>query len=284
MENKYITADQLNTVFKRDGGKKTSTVLRTLTQTMYTKPSFHLETSLNPAALLAHTHNISHLLFTGLHNGVNLATHVPADVSLRCRLIYLGRCFLRLNGRSSAQPSPEEQRYHRLNRTTGVLVRLHLSRCSLKRDGSRLWFEFLWWEVWAVIDRGASGFSTELFCHLTLPCWYRSITWGGYIEFKTIRTRNANFYGTFNGGRRASFNSTVPYKLKRTLILLYCLHSCFCLCRLLCHCALCALSLSQLFLSFFCHPFSTRSPSFAHPLHRHLFHLHFYLPGSALLF
>lgn len=129
-----------------------------------------------------------------------------------------------------------------------MLVRLHSSRCSLKRDGSQLRFEFLWWEVSAVIDRGASGLSTELFSHLTLSCWYRSITWGGYIEFKTKRTRNANFYGTFNRGRRASFNSTVPYKLKRTLILLYSLHSCFSLCRLLCHCALCALSLSQLFV------------------------------------
>lgn len=62
---------------------------------------------------------------------------------------------------------------------------------------------------------------------------------GGYIEFKTNKKetqKEGQLLWNLNGVREASFYSTVPYKLMRSLMF-YCLHSCFCLCRLLCHCA-----------------------------------------------
>lgn len=129
-------------------------------------------------------------------------------------------------------------------------------------------------------------FSTELFRHLTLPCWLwskktkkqKTKTWGGYIEFKTKRNKKncQLLWNLTNGGQKASFHSTVPYKLKRTLILswltlFYCLHSCFRLCRLLCHCALCALFL-YLYSFCLCHsllfsPLSLSPLTISHPLH-----------------
>lgn len=86
----YVTADQLNTVFKKDRREKknTSTVLRTLTRTVYTKPSFHSKTSLNPAALLAHTQRITPAFYWTAQQGVNLVTltcrrfiEMPANLS-----------------------------------------------------------------------------------------------------------------------------------------------------------------------------------------------------------
>lgn len=140
MENEYITADQLNTVFKRDRKNKKNKHCAQDFDSNHVHQTFLSLRDIfkSSGSACAHTQHISPAFYWTAQQGVNLATHVPAHVSLRCRLIYLGRCFLRLNG-----PSREEQRYHRLNQTTGVLVRLHLSRCSLKRDGSQLRFEFL---------------------------------------------------------------------------------------------------------------------------------------------
>lgn len=91
-------------------------------------------------------------------------------------------------------------------------------------------------------------------------------------EERKKKTNKANFCG-IKEDKTASSNSTVPYKLTRTLILFYCLHSCFRLCRLVV--PLCPVRLFFLFclLSIFTSTFiffsllSTSS------------HLHFFLQG-----
>lgn len=99
-------SQQINwTLYLRETkNKKTSTVLRTLTQTMYTKPSFHLETSLNPVALLAHTQHISPAFYWTAQQGGQSGNARTCSHFVEMPAIYLGRCFLRLNGRSSAEP------------------------------------------------------------------------------------------------------------------------------------------------------------------------------------
>lgn len=98
--------------------KKTkSTVLRT--QTVYTNPPYHLHTHpwIPPQDLLAHR-NVSHLLFTGLHNPGWKRTDLPT-----CgRLVELSADFFFFPGfeiKQTAQPIPEERRYRQTKRTSG---------------------------------------------------------------------------------------------------------------------------------------------------------------------
>ena len=177
-------------------------------------------------------------------------------------------------------------------RTGGVLwsVRLQEARGT---DG-RLQCELLWWSLDTVGGDGAPSTAPQ---HC-LATWLCLVASGAKREedvssWKQKRKNNHLLWNLTNGGRKSSFYSTIPYKLKRTLIsswltLFYCLHSCFCLCRLLCHCALCALSFSLSFLS------QSSSPPFQpllfhlwglhSPLHFHIFPDSLFLPSFSPLF
>lgn len=141
MENEYITADQLNTVFKRDSKNKKNKHCAQDFDSNHVHQTFLSLRDIfkSSGSACAHTTYLTCFLLdctTGGQSG-NARTcsrfiEMPANLS--------GSVLFEIK---RAKPSREEQRYHRLNQTTGVLVRLHLSRCSLKRDGSQLRFEFL---------------------------------------------------------------------------------------------------------------------------------------------
>lgn len=188
----------------------------------------------NPQDLLAHR-NVSHLLFTGLHNPDGSGKNVPNGRIAET----VGTLLWDWADRASeALPCPEEQRYHRLN-WPGACCDCsgHRTKKKKEKKEDRADCNVNFCDgVQKTFDRDSDlrrslDFSTEL--NATWLCLDGS---GAKHEEDILSFKQKNcqlLLNLTNGGqKKKSSYSTVPYKLKRTVILswltlFYCLHSCF---------------------------------------------------------
>lgn len=148
--------------------KNTGTVLRTwLKPCTPILPNTYTHPSIRPPDLLAHR-NVSPAFYW---------TAQPGWIQKTCRSTdeWQARPALRLN-RLSGRAQPRGAALPQTKRTRGVLwsVRPVRGQAFTWTGQSRLRCEFICWSlrhVWQGRRWQSLDFSTELFCHLTLPCW-----------------------------------------------------------------------------------------------------------------